>query len=118
MEENGQGYWFTDVETMQQEIHEYKFLEHGEHNGNLYGTHMDSIRDVISQGKMCVLDCSPSALKILHSSPEFMPFVIFIGAPGMETLKQIYAERKATGGSQKNLAVSCWINKVLRNDLL
>lgn len=55
---------------------------------------------------MCVLDCSPSALKILHSNPEFMPFVIFIGAPGMETLKQIYAERKATGGSQKNLAVS------------
>lgn len=109
---------------MQQEIHEYKFLEHGEHNGNLYGTHMDSIRDVVSQGnkiiyfsrnlklkiiilgKMCVLDCSPSALKILHSNPEFMPYVIFIGAPGMETLKQIYAERKATGGSQKNLAVS------------
>lgn len=52
LEENGQGYWFTDVETMQQEIHEYKFLEHGEHNGNLYGTHMDSIRDVISQGKV------------------------------------------------------------------
>lgn len=54
---------------------------------------------------MCVLDCAPSALKMLHNSTEFMPYVIFVGAPGMEQLKQIYAERRATGGSQKNLAV-------------
>lgn len=54
---------------------------------------------------MCVLDCAPSALKMLHTSTEFMPYVIFIGAPGMEQLKQIYAERRATGGSQKNLTV-------------
>lgn len=57
-------------------------------------------------GKMCVLDCAPSALKLLHSSSEFMPFVIFVAAPGMEQLKQLYAERRAAGGSQKNLAVS------------
>lgn len=55
---------------------------------------------------MCVLDCAPSALKMLHSSTEFMPFVIFIAAPGMEQLKQLYAERRATGGSQRNLSVS------------
>ena len=55
---------------------------------------------------MCVLDCAPSALKLLHNSPEFMPFVIFIAAPGMDQLKQLYAERRATGGSQRNLTVS------------
>ena len=59
---------------------------------------------------MCVLDCSPSALKMLHNSTEFMPFVIFIAAPGMEQLKQLYAERRATGGSQRNLSVSSKIN--------
>jgi hypothetical protein len=26
----------------------------------LYGSKLDSIRDVIRQGKMCVLDCSPA----------------------------------------------------------
>ncbi|TMW42956.1 hypothetical protein DOY81_011962 [Sarcophaga bullata] len=31
-----------------------------------------------------------------------MPFVIFIGAPGMEQLKLIYNKRRATG-SNKNL---------------
>lgn len=55
---------------------------------------------------MCVLDCAPNALKMLHHSTEFMPFVIFIAAPGMEQLKQLYAERRATGGSQRNLSVS------------
>lgn len=107
LEESGKNYWFTDRETMDDEIRENQFLEFGEHNGNLYGTHLDSIRDVIKQGKMCVLDCSPSALKMLHNSTEFMPFVIFIAAPGMDQLKQIYAERRATGGSSKNLVVRC-----------
>lgn len=55
---------------------------------------------------MCVIDCSPAALKLLHNSPEFMPFVIFVGAPGMDQLKTLYAERRAAGGSQRNLAVS------------
>jgi MAGUK p55 subfamily member 2/6 len=126
LEENGKGYWFVDREDMEEEIAENNFLEHGEHNGNLYGTHLDSIRSVIKEGlsldlsanlrsfhelfppsgKMCILDCSPSALKLLHNSPEFMPFVIFVAAPGMDQLKQLYAERRAAGGSQKNLAVS------------
>ncbi|CAO1381367.1 unnamed protein product [Diamesa tonsa] len=103
LEESGKGYWFEDRETMEQEIRDNQFLENGEHNGNIYGTHLDSIRNVIKEGKMCVLDCAPSALKLLHNSPEFMPFVIFIAAPGMDQLKQLYAERRATGGSQRNL---------------
>uniref|UniRef100_A0A1A9V6Y5 MAGUK p55 subfamily member 6 n=1 Tax=Glossina austeni TaxID=7395 RepID=A0A1A9V6Y5_GLOAU len=102
LEENGVSYWFVDREWMDQEIKENKFLEYGENNGHLYGTHIESIKDVIESGRMCVLDCAPNALKILHNSQELMPFVIFIGAPGMEQLKSIYAERRATG-SNKNL---------------
>lgn len=37
---------------MEREIRENKFLENGEHNGSLYGTHLDSIRDVIKQGML------------------------------------------------------------------
>lgn len=35
---------------MEREIRENNLLESGEHNGNIYGTHLDSIRDVIKQG--------------------------------------------------------------------
>jgi guanylate kinase len=65
LEENGRGYWFIDRETMEEDIREHNFLEYGEHNGNLYGTKLDSIRDVIRQGKMCVLDCSPAVSTLL-----------------------------------------------------
>lgn len=49
LEENGQSYWFTDREKMEEDIRNNRFLEYGEYNGHLYGTHLDSIRDVIKQ---------------------------------------------------------------------
>lgn len=52
LEESGKGYWFVDRDDMEQEIDMNNFLEHGEHNGNLYGTHLDSIRNVIKDGKI------------------------------------------------------------------
>ncbi|XP_049802744.1 protein PALS2 isoform X2 [Schistocerca nitens] len=100
LEENGKGYWFIDRESMEEDIREHRFLEYGEHNGHLYGTKLDSIRDVIRQGKMCILDCSPAALKILHNSSEFMPYVIFIAAPGMEQLKHLYGMGRTIGSSK------------------
>lgn len=58
-EVDGQGYYFTDRETMERDILENKYVEYGEFNGNLYGTRVDSCWDVVKQGKMCVLDVSP-----------------------------------------------------------
>lgn len=49
LEESGQSYWFTDRETMEEDVKKHKFLEYGEYNGHLYGTHLDTIRDVIKQ---------------------------------------------------------------------
>ncbi|XP_016964218.1 protein PALS2 isoform X2 [Drosophila biarmipes] len=103
LEENGTSYWFMDREEMDEAVRNNEFLEYGEHNGNLYGTHLQSIKDVINSGRMCILDCAPNALKILHNSQELMPFVIFIAAPGMDQLKTIYADRRATG-SNRNLS--------------
>ncbi|XP_015601085.1 MAGUK p55 subfamily member 6 isoform X3 [Cephus cinctus] len=103
LEEDGKSYWFTDRESMECDIREHRYLEHGEHGGHLYGTKLDSVRELIRSGKMCVLDCSPAALKILHNSTEFMPYVIFIAAPGMEQLKSLYDLGRSTGASNRNL---------------
>lgn len=43
---------------------------------------------------------------MLHNSSEFMPYVIFIAAPGMELLKQLYSFNRSTGTSSRNLTVS------------
>jgi len=56
---------------------------------------------------MCVLDCSPSALKLLHNSNEFMPFVVFLAAPGLDEMKPLYDNGKMAGAimaSQRSLA--------------
>ncbi|KOB66605.1 putative calcium/calmodulin-dependent serine protein kinase membrane-associated guanylate kinase [Operophtera brumata] len=72
---SGQSYRFVSREEMERDAHAGRFLEHGEHNGHLYGTHLDSIRAVIKEGKMCILDCAPQSLKLLHTSSEFLPYV-------------------------------------------
>ncbi|KAK0076829.1 hypothetical protein PV326_010500 [Microctonus aethiopoides] len=103
LEENGKSYWFTDRDSMEDDIKQHRYLEFGEHGGHLYGTKLDSVRELIRNGKMCVLDCSPAALKTLHNSTEFMPYVIFIAAPGMEQLKTLYDHGRSTGASSRNL---------------
>lgn len=60
LEENGQTYWFTTREHMEEEIRNNKFLEYGEYNGHLYGTHLDSIREIIKQvRKLYIMLCEP-----------------------------------------------------------
>jgi len=105
-EDNGFRYWFVDREDLEVSVRRHEMLEYGEHNGELYGTKLDSIREIIDMGKMCVLDCSPSALKVLHNSNEFMPFVVFLAAPGLDEMKHIYENGRLAGAimaSQKTL---------------
>ncbi len=55
---------------------------------------------------MAVLDCSPSALKILYNSNEFMPYVVFMAAPGLDEMRHIYENGKMAGAimaSQRTL---------------
>lgn len=65
---------------MESGIKKGDFLEWGEFNGNLYGTKLNTIRQIIQSGKMCIIDCAPKALKLL-SNQEFMPYIVFIKAP-------------------------------------
>lgn len=98
---DGQGYYFTDRDTMQNEIRENKFLDYGEYSGELYGIKFSTVRAIIKTGKVCVLAISPAALKVIKS-PDFQPFIIFIAAPSVEALKVMIEEhklRKETGDS-------------------
>lgn len=105
-EDNGFRYWFVDREDMELSIRRHELLEYGEHQGDLYGTKLDSIREIIASGRICVLDCSPAALKLLVNSNEYMPYVVFLAAPGLEEMKHIYDNGKIAGAfmaSQRTL---------------
>lgn len=58
-EKEGQMYLFMSRSEMEADIKSGRFLEHGEYDGNLYGTKINSIHEVIESGKVCILDVNP-----------------------------------------------------------
>jgi len=86
-ERNGVGYNFIDKATMDKDIKEGKYLEWGNHNGNFYGTRIEEVRNINKAGKVCIIDCNPSALKVLKTA-EFMPLIVFIKCPSLVVLKR------------------------------
>jgi len=54
-----------------------KFLEMGEYDKHFYGTSLDSIRQVVNSGKICVLNLQPTSLPAFHES-DLKPYVVFL----------------------------------------
>ena len=52
----------------------------------MYGTKLETIRSIHSEGKMAILDVEPQALKILRSA-EYAPYVVFIASPCLQTIQ-------------------------------
>lgn len=44
---------------MEADVKAGRFLEHGEYDGNLYGTKIESIHQVVATGRTCILDVNP-----------------------------------------------------------
>ncbi|NXX14160.1 MPP2 protein, partial [Podargus strigoides] len=101
-EKEGQGYRFVSRGEMEADIKAGRYLEHGEYEGNLYGTRIDSIRAVVEAGKMCILDVNPQAVKVLRTA-EFVPYVVFIEAPSAEMLRAMNRAALESGVATKQL---------------
>ncbi|CAG2123262.1 unnamed protein product, partial [Medioppia subpectinata] len=65
---------------MIEEIASNQYLEYGSHKDALYGTKIDTIRQIIASNRTPILDVEPQALKVLRTR-EFSPFVVYIAAP-------------------------------------
>lgn len=98
-EVDGESCWFISHEEILAGIDRDEFLEVRDQDSHLYGTTYQSIRAVISQSKLCVIDCNPEALKILHHSAEFLPYVIFLSAPNMACMRTMAHQGKENGHS-------------------
>ncbi|XP_061445321.1 MAGUK p55 subfamily member 2 isoform X2 [Rhineura floridana] len=101
-ETTGQVYCFVSRSEMEGDIKAGRYLEHGEYEGNLYGTKIDSIHEVVESGKMCILDVNPQAVKVLRTA-EFVPYVVFIEAPDFETLRAMNKAALENGVATKQL---------------
>ncbi|XP_076463410.1 protein PALS1-like [Babylonia areolata] len=87
-EQNGRDYHFTSRSMFEADMLSGKFLEYGEFQNNLYGTSIEAVRQVILQGRVCVLNLEPESLKILRDT-DLKPYTIFVSPPNMEKLRQL-----------------------------
>ncbi|KAM5129035.1 protein PALS1 [Mantella aurantiaca] len=87
----GRDYHFVSRQTFEADITAGKFVEYGEFEKNLYGTSVDSVRQVINSGKICLLSLSTQALKSLRNS-DLKPFIVFIAPPSQERLRALLAK--------------------------
>ncbi|XP_030637982.1 MAGUK p55 subfamily member 2a isoform X2 [Chanos chanos] len=104
-EREGMMYAFTSRSKMEADIKNGRYLEYGEYDGNLYGTKIDSIHEVVEAGRICILDVNPQAIKIMRTS-EFLPYVVFIKAPEFEVLKAMNRSAIEVGVATKQLTDS------------
>ncbi|XP_064639323.1 peripheral plasma membrane protein CASK-like isoform X10 [Lineus longissimus] len=79
-EENGKNYFFVTHDQMMADIAANEYLEYGTHEDAMYGTKLETIRQIHERGLMAILDVEPQALKVLRTS-EYAPYVVFIAAP-------------------------------------
>ncbi|CAG5135007.1 unnamed protein product, partial [Candidula unifasciata] len=74
-------------------IQQNQFVEFGYHQKHMYGTSFDAVRDVIAQGKVCLLKMQPETLKVIHAS-DLMPYVVFVRPPNLEKLGRLQDQLK------------------------
>lgn len=65
-----------------------EYLEYGTHENAMYGTKLETIRNINKQGLIAILDVEPQALKVLRTA-EFAPYVVFIAAPDLSQMKDL-----------------------------
>ncbi|XP_040340821.1 disks large homolog 1 isoform X2 [Herpailurus yagouaroundi] len=88
-EVDGRDYHFvTSREQMEKDIQEHKFIEAGQYNNHLYGTSVQSVREVAEKGKHCILDVSGNAIKRLQIA-QLYPISIFIKPKSMENIMEM-----------------------------
>ncbi|CAF3987334.1 unnamed protein product [Rotaria magnacalcarata] len=87
-EENGKNYFFVTHEEMMRDIANNEYLEYGTHDDAMYGTKLETIRNINRQGLMGILDVEPQALKVLRTA-EFAPYIVFIAAPDLSQIKGV-----------------------------
>uniref|UniRef100_A0A665WE96 Disks large homolog 1-like n=1 Tax=Echeneis naucrates TaxID=173247 RepID=A0A665WE96_ECHNA len=88
-EVDGRDYHFmSSREIMERDIQEHKFIEAGQYNNHLYGTSIQSVREVADKGKHCILDVSGNAIKRLQMA-GLHPIAIFISPRNVNNILEM-----------------------------
>lgn len=92
-EHNGVDFFFVSRRKMEQDIQNNLFVEHAFHNGHYYGISVNSIRNIINEGKTCLLIVAPECIRSARTS-GMKPFLIYLKPPTADHMKQNWVQSK------------------------
>ncbi|KAG2201106.1 hypothetical protein INT46_007492 [Mucor plumbeus] len=99
-EVDGKDYHFVEKDDMIKEVEEGKFIESATFSGNMYGTSIKAIEDVVADGKVCMLDIDMQGVQSVKKT-SLNPKYIFVQPPSFEILE----ERLRGRGTEKEEAI-------------
>eukprot|EP00055_Hartaetosiga_balthica_P009464 m.37757 g.37757 ORF g.37757 m.37757 type:complete len:535 (+) comp6758_c0_seq1:352-1956(+) len=71
---------------MQQDIKRGLYIEHGKHDGDLYGIYKNDVLELARQGKTCILDAQAKVVELVRT-PEVQAYIIMIMPPNLRDLR-------------------------------
>lgn len=89
---------------MERAIAAGEFIEHTEFSGNMYGTSKKAVRDVMANGRICILDIEIEGVKNIKNT-DLNPRFVFIKPPSLQILVS------ASSRSGRTLFISLWLSR-------
>ncbi|CAL8344001.1 unnamed protein product [Merluccius merluccius] len=85
-EQDGVDYYFVSQRKFEEDILNHRFIEYGMYRGHYYGTSLESLAEVMAEGKVCLVNVHPSTIKRVYTA-EFRPYLVFVKPPRLEELR-------------------------------
>ena len=68
---DGEACFFVTQERMVQGVENNEFLDVGEHDSYMFGTTFASVREVMAENKLCIIDCRPEVSSVCDLPVSF-----------------------------------------------
>ncbi|XP_065192613.1 guanylate kinase-like [Sycon ciliatum] len=86
-EKDGVDYHFTTKDEMKSAVARGEFIESAEFSGNMYGTSIKAVSDVVERGLVCLLDIDMQGVRSVKKT-DLSPTYVLIKAASMEELEK------------------------------
>ncbi|KTW27026.1 guanylate kinase [Pneumocystis carinii B80] len=91
-EKDGVHYHFTTDENFLKLISENAFIEYANFSGNMYGTTVKAVEEVMAKGYTCIMDIDMQGVLSIKKAPISAKYV-FIAPPDLEVLEERLRKR-------------------------
>lgn len=86
-------YFFTNIQSFEEDIKNNNFLEYAKVHNNYYGTSLKPIQEALSQGKLVIFDIDVQGHDLVRKVLDEVTTSVFITTPSLDELKNRLTSR-------------------------